>query len=79
MDDAIYYIVKKNMDGVYLLDKRNEVIISSNNYDIVKDMYDRLIINNPSFNKYIMFYKKSNEKFLHMIYYVWGYKWQLEV
>lgn len=63
----MYYIVKKNTDGVYLLDDRNEVVYMNEDSNSVWLKYLNIICTKSSSNKYVMCSKENGTKYINIL------------
>jgi len=65
-----YYIINKKCDGVYLLDSRNYVVLSTDNYDKAnKCIYDCLKSSKElkEFCTYVLCLQKDNSRYLEIL------------
>ena len=63
-----YCIVRKNIDGIYLKDNRNDQLFTSLNKDVAYKVYDSFILNKHSCNeKYVLFKETDGSKYLEII------------
>lgn len=56
----MYYVIRKNVEGIYLLDSRNVVIEKTQDKDIAKKVFDEVISNKKANERYVMFNKPEN-------------------
>lgn len=57
----MYYVIRKNVEGIYLLDSRNVVIEKTQDKDIAKKVFDEVISNKKVNERYVMFNKPEND------------------
>jgi len=63
-----YYVIKKKCDGVYLLDSRNHVVLSTNDYNEAnKRIYDCLK-SSKEFCTYVLCSQKDNSHYLEILF-----------
>lgn len=57
----MYYVIRKNVEGIYLLDNRNTVIEKTSDKDTAKKVFDEIISNKKASERYVMFNKPEND------------------
>lgn len=63
----MYYIVKKNMDGVYLMDARNDRIYSTDDYDSAINKFNEIMESKSRGSTYSLFKKDDTTRYLTVI------------
>lgn len=67
MTDIIYHIVKKNVDGAYLLDKRNTVLLSTYDLSLAESSFNDLLLHKSNNEVYTFFSEVSGKRYLQII------------
>ena len=63
----MYYIVKKNIDGVYLMDARNDRIYSTDDYDSAINKFNEIMNSKSRGSTYSLFKKDESTRYLTVI------------
>lgn len=63
----MYYIVKKNTDGVYLMDARNDRIYSTDDYDSAINKFNEIMKSKSRGSTYSLFKKDDATRYLTVI------------
>ena len=48
----MYYVIRKNVEGIYLLDSRNTVIEKTSDKDAAKKVFDEILSNKKASERY---------------------------
>jgi hypothetical protein len=54
-EEVVYHVVCKNVDGAYLLDKRNDIIYTGTCKDDAWDIFNNCITNKQKGKAYVLF------------------------
>ena len=65
--DTIYHIVKKNVDGAYLLDKRNTALLSTCDFSLAESSFNDLILTKSKNEVYTFFSEVRGKRYLQII------------
>lgn len=65
--DTVYHIVKKNVDGAYLLDKRNTVLLSTYDFNLAESSFNDLILHKSKNEVYTFFSEVRGKRYLQII------------
>lgn len=67
MQSKIYHVVKKNIDGAYLLDKRDTHIYSSYSEQDARYVFNDKVSNKQCHEVYTLFIELPGTKYLHVL------------
>lgn len=67
MADTVYHVVKKNVEGAYLLDKRNDIIYTDTIESDALEIFNRRVANKQKGDVYVLFEKTSGSKVLNIL------------
>lgn len=71
MEDSsktIYHVFRKNVDGIYLLDKRNDVIYTDTIYKDAEEIFWKRVNNKVNSNEtYVLFAQVPGRRYLQII------------
>lgn len=65
-----YFVVKKNMQGIYLLDDRNDVLLKTDNMDDALAMFNRCVSNKKSDKETYTVFSRTipvKDRFLYLL------------
>ena len=65
--EVVYHVVRKNVEGAYLLDKRNDVIYTDTIEDDARDIFNRRVSNKKKGEVYVLFAKTNGCKLLNIL------------
>jgi hypothetical protein len=65
--EVIYYIVRKNVEGAYLLDKRNDIIYTDTIECDAKEIFNDKIKSKQENEIYVLFSKEKDDKYLNIL------------
>lgn len=66
--DNVYYVLKKNTNGEYLLNGKNNIIIESDNYNTcVVKFVDAAINKQTKSDVFILCSKQANSKYIQIL------------
>lgn len=65
--DKEYYVVKKNMQGVYLLDTRNNLYYAGKDSQMAWSIYKGALSHKKDKEVYTIFTKTASDKFLTVL------------
>lgn len=63
----IYHVIKKNIDGAYLLDKRNDIIYTDTIEHDAREIFNNRIINKSKGEIYDLVMEVRGQKYLHIL------------
>lgn len=63
----IYHVIKKNIDGAYLLDKRNDIIYTDTVESDAREIFNNRIINKSKGEIYDLVMEVRGQKYLHIL------------
>ena len=71
MEDSsktIYHVFRKNVDGIYLLDKRNDVIYTDTIYKDAEEIFWKRVNNKVNSNEtYVLFAQVPGRRYLQIM------------
>jgi len=67
MSDVLYHIVKKNIEGAYLLDKRNDIIYTDSIECDARDIFNKRVADKQKGETYVLFAETKGDKFLNIL------------
>lgn len=65
--EVVYHVVRKNVEGAYLLDKRNDIIYTDTIEDDARDIFNRRVSNKKKGEVYVLFSKTNGCKLLNIL------------
>lgn len=65
--EVVYHVVRKNVEGAYLLDKRNDVIYTDTIENDARDIFNSRVSNKKKGEVYVLFAKTNNCKLLDIL------------
>lgn len=65
--EVVYHVVRKNVEGAYLLDKRNDVIYTDTIENDARDIFNRRVSNKKKGEVYVLFAKTNSCKLLDIL------------
>lgn len=65
--DNIYYVLKKNTNGEYLLNGKNNIIMKSDNYNACTVKIDSVINKKTKSDVFILCSKQVNSKYIQIL------------
>lgn len=65
--DITYYVIRKNVAGVYLKDYRNEKLLTTSHKDIAKKLFDSFVSEKNANETYVIFAEIPGRKYLDII------------
>lgn len=65
--DTVYHIVKKNVDGAYLLDKRNTALLSTHDFSLAESSFNDLTLHKSKNEVYTLFSEVLGKRYLQII------------
>ena len=63
----VYHVIKKNVDGAYLLDKRNDIIYTDTVESDAREIFNNHIINKSKSEIYDLVMEVRGQKYLHIL------------
>ena len=63
----VYHVLKKNIDGAYLLDKRNDIIYTDTVESDAREIFNNRIINKSKGEIYDLVMEVRGQKYLHIL------------
>lgn len=63
----VYHVIKKNVDGAYLLDKRNDIIYTDTIEHDAREIFNNRIINKSKGEIYDLVMEVRGQKYLHIL------------
>lgn len=63
----VYHVIKKNVDGAYLLDKRNDIIYTDTVESDAREIFNNRIINKSKGEIYDLVMEVRGQKYLHIL------------
>lgn len=63
----VYHVIKKNVDGAYLLDKRNDIIYTDNVESDARDIFNSRVANKLKGETYNLVMEVKGQKYLHIL------------
>lgn len=63
----VYHVIKKNIDGAYLLDKRNDIIYTDTVESDAREIFNNRIINKSKGEIYDLVMEVRGQKYLHIL------------
>ena len=54
-DKVVYHVVRKNVEGAYLLDKRNDIIYTDTVEDDAREIFNKHVCNKQKGEVYVLF------------------------
>lgn len=64
----IYHVFRKNVDGIYLLDKRNDVIYTDTIYKDAEEIFWKRVNNKVNSNEtYVLFAQVPGRRYLQIM------------
>ena len=67
LNNITYHVVKRNVDGAYLLDSRNEAIYSGNSKDEAFDVFNKRVQSKQKGDTYVLFEEVEGVRFLNIL------------
>lgn len=67
MADTVYHVVKKNVEGAYLLDKRNDIIYTDTIESDALEIFNSRVANKQKGDVYVLFEKTGGSKVLNIL------------
>ena len=67
LNNITYHVVKRKVDGAYLLDKRNETVYSGNSKDDAFEVFNKYIQSKQKCDTYVLFEKVEGVRFLNIL------------
>lgn len=64
---VVYHVVRKNVEGAYLLDKRNDVIYTDTVEDAARDIFNSRVRNKQKGEVYVLFAETKGCKLLDVL------------
>ena len=65
---TIYHVFRKNVDGIYLLDKRNDVIYTDTVYKDAEEIFWARVNNKSNSNEtYVLFAQVPGKRYLQIM------------
>ena len=65
--EVVYHVVRKNVEGAYLLDKRNDVIYTDTIENDARDIFNRRVSNKKKGEVYVLFAATKDCKLLDIL------------
>ena len=65
--EVVYHVVRKNVEGAYLLDKRNDVIYTDTIENDARDIFNRRVSNKKKGEVYVLFAATKSCKLLDIL------------
>jgi len=63
----IYHVIKKNIDGAYLLDKRNDIIYTDTVESDAREIFNNRVANKSKGEVYNLVMEVKGQKYLHIL------------
>ena len=63
----VYYVIKKNIDGAYLLDKRNDVIYTDTMKDAAQEIFNSRVSSKQKCEVYDLVAETKGKKYLQIL------------
>ena len=63
----MYYVIRKNVEGVYLINDRNEILEKTSDKLHAASVFSKYILNKQKSERYVMFEKPDNDRRLQII------------
>ena len=63
----MYYVIRKNVEGVYLLDNRNEILEKTSDKLHAENAFSAYILNKQKNERYVMCEKQDSDRRIHII------------
>lgn len=64
---VVYHVIKKNVDGAYLLDKRNDIIYTDTIEHDAREIFNSRVINKSKDEIYDLVMEVRGQKYLHIL------------
>lgn len=64
---VVYHVIKKNIDGAYLLDKRNDIIYTDTVKDDAKEIFDNRVSSKQKGEVYDLVAETRGQKYLQIL------------
>jgi hypothetical protein len=65
---TVYHVFRKNVDGIYLLDKRNDVIYTDTIYKDAEEIFWKRVNNKVNSNEtYVLFAQVPGRRYLQIM------------
>lgn len=64
---TVYHVVRKNVEGAYLLDKRNDIIYTDTVEDAARDIFNSRVRNKQKDEVYVLFAEIKGRKLLDVL------------
>ncbi len=63
----VYHVIKKNVDGAYLLDNRNDIIYTDTIEQDAREIFNNRVINKSKSEIYDLVMEIKGQKYLHIL------------
>jgi hypothetical protein len=63
----VYHVIKKNVDGAYLLDKRNDIIYTDTIEQDAREIFNNRVINKSKSEIYDLVMEIKGQKYLRIL------------
>ena len=67
MSSTVYCVIKKNIDGAYLLDKRNDIVYTDTVKDDAQKIFDSRVSNKQKCEVYDLVVETKGQKYLQIL------------